>query len=325
MARTSPATTSTRTFPTRDAGGGGGGGGGGDPYKDWIELGVDPDDGTWQRRHGATDGQYCTTTKTTDGDGDLLTVEMHGDGGTGVNGAFQMTGNTKNGFFLIQKAFINPFAASGMVLPAGQQSHWIDPEKFLIKLELVFDTIPITGTAGAQPGGSDYGSWLQVDAGMCIYSSDQNNAPAIPGNYQNLAASIWKSSLDPTSSGNAYKAGFNNYQGRGTSWTKFKCQNTHEATGCDSLVFVCGLPLPAKKVLQQTMVMGAYSREDPFGEVKMYGNTNNSNIDWRNGKWCHFYVGFGGYLNADTRGTIKIRKIRYTCQPISGRVDFVEV
>ena len=323
MARTTPPATppQSRTMPPKKPTGGGGGGG--NPYKDWIELGVNPDDGTWVRRHGSTDGQYCTAVKSTDVGGDLLTVEMHGDGGTGVDGAFQMTGNTKNGFFLIQKAFINPFAAAGMVLPSGQQSHWIDPEKFLIKLEVVLDTIPITGPSGA--GGSDYGEHLQLDAGMCVYGSDQSNAPAIPGNNQNLAASMWKSSADPTSSGNAFKAGFNNYQGRGASWAKFKCQSGHATTGCDALVWVAGLPLPARKALQQTMVAGAYSRPDPFGDVKMYGNTNNSNIDWRNGKWCHFYIGFGGYTNNATRGTIKIRKIRYICQPITGRVAFEEV
>ena len=176
MARSIPTPTSGRSIPAPEPTGGGGGGG--DPYKDWIELGVDPDDGTWVRRHGSTDGQYCTAVKSTDVGGDLLTVEMHGDGGTGVNGAFQMTGNTKNGFFLIQKAFINPFAAAGMVLPAGQQSHWIDPEKFLIKLEVVLDTIPITGPSGAQPGGSNYGDHLQLDAGMCVYSGRPVERPS---------------------------------------------------------------------------------------------------------------------------------------------------
>ena len=43
MARTIPSPTSGRTKPAPAAGGGGGGGG--NPWKDWVELPLDPTDG----------------------------------------------------------------------------------------------------------------------------------------------------------------------------------------------------------------------------------------------------------------------------------------
>lgn len=298
-----------------DRNAGGGGGETTNPWKDWVSLPIDMTTG-WTRHNGSGGGN-CTFTKTTDGDGDLLTVGMHGASSTD-NIACQNTGATKNGVWMIRNDFIDPFALSGLDLPTGQSSHWIDPEKFLIKLQVTFDTIPITGASSSPP---DYGNVLQVDCGIVWYSSDQSGSPALP-NQEHNAASMFKGSIDPTTSGNAFMAGYNNYSGRGHSWVKFKCQATHTTTGADSIVFTAGVPLPKPKSSSQSMLGGAYSTIDPFGDITMYGNTNNSTGAWRNGQYVHFYLSFGGYSNGLTRGTIKIRSIKYLVQPITGRETF---
>ena len=312
MARTIPSPTSGRTIPTPAAGGGNQ-----NPWVDWVELPLNPTDG-WTRRQGATDGQYCTAVKSVDGSGDLLTVEMHGNGGTGVNGSFRMTGATKDGFFLIRNEYIDVWNIANLVKPGSQPNQMVEPEKFLIKLEVTFDTVPITGPPG--PGAPDWGNVLQVDAGICHYAADQSGSPALPGNDENLAASMWKAGTDPTVSGNAFSAGFNNYSGQGYDWAKFKCQSGHEVTGCDAIVWYCAVPLRAAKVASQSMLCGAYSTTDSFGEVVMDGNTNNSITGFLNDRYLHFYLGFGAYVAGATRGTIKIRRIRYICQPLTGRL-----
>ena len=299
----------------------GGGAVAGDPWKDWISLPLDMSDG-WTRINGSG-GAACTFTKTTDGSGDLLTAEMHG-ATSADNVALQNTGATKNGVWMIRNDFIDPFALAGLALPPGQSNWWVDPEKFVCKLEVKFDTIPITGPSGSPPTGSDYGNVLQVDAGIVWYSTDQGGAPVIPVQEHN-AASMFKGSIDPETAGNAFMAGNNNYSTRGHSWAKFKCQASYETTGADAIIFTLGVPIPKPKANSQSMLGGAYSTIDPFGDIIQYGNTFNSTGAWRNGQYCHFYLSFGAYSNGLTRGTVKIRSIRILIQPITGRETFVDL
>tara|TARA_R110000824_G_scaffold63514_5_gene166930 strand:- start:690 stop:1634 length:945 start_codon:yes stop_codon:yes gene_type:complete len=311
MARSIPTPTSGRSIPAPAAGGGTPAGG--DPWKDWTSLPIDMTTG-WTRHNGSGSGNFSFA-KTTDGSGDLLTVRMHGANDT-TSIAMQNTGATKNGAFLIRNIHIKPYALSGLVQPAGQPVQQIDSEQFLIKLAVEFDTTAITGTSE-----DNYGNVIQVDAGMMYYSSDQSGSPAAPGNLHN-AASVWKSSVIPTSAANVMKSGHNNYSGRNHSWSKWKSQTGHTTTGNDTIVFIAGLPLPSARNLSQQMIGGAVSSINPFSNPATGGATNASTTAWQNDMYCHFYLSFGGYTNGTTRGVVKIRKIRFLCQPVTGRVNF---
>jgi hypothetical protein len=318
MARSIPTPTSGRSIPAPAAGGGGGGGG--NPWKDFIELPLDLTTG-WTRRNGSGAGNFTITTST-DGSGNLVTIGAHGaDANTNV--AMQNTGATRNGMWLIRDQPLKPFELAGLELPTGQTDYWVDPEKFLIKLQLEFDTIPVTGPSGVPAGGSNWGNVIQVDIGLCYYTSDQGGSPAMPANGMHNAASMYKGGLDPTSAGNTFKAGYNNFGGRGHSWIKFKCQNSFQTTGADAIVFTAGCPIPKPKNESQTMFGGGYSTIDPFGPITQYGSSNNSITTWRlNGYRCHPYISIGGYTNGLTRGTVKIRSIKMLVQPITGRETF---
>ncbi len=317
--RTIPAPTSGRVTPAPGASPSPGGGGGA-KHVDWIDLPLDPQNG-WTRVNGTVDGQYCDANVVND----VLVVDMHGNGGTGVNGSFRHTGNTKEGFMLIRSDYIDVFADAGMQRPASEPAHRLQPEKFLIKLEVVFDTVPMTGPAGAPPGGSNYGNVLMVDAGIAHYASDQGGNPVMPGNHENLAATLWKTVADPSSSGNVFKSGHNNYQGTSATWTKMQCQATYGTTGCDTLVWIAGNPLHKRRNLSQRLLAGAYSSTDPYGDATLALYENNSVSAFLDDRYCHIAITFGAYNWELTRGQIRIKKIRYCVQPILGREPFTAV
>jgi hypothetical protein len=228
--------------------------------------------------------------------------------------------------WIIRDQPIKPFELAGLALPDGQTDYWIDPEKFLCKLELKFDTLAITGASGSPPTGSNYGNVLQVDIGLAYYLADQGGSPAMPSNTLHNAASVFRGWQDPEGAGNAFSAGHNSYHGRGHSWVKFKCQSGYTTTGADAIVFTVGVPLPKPKNTGQTMLGGAYSTIDPFGDITMSGNTFNSTATWRlNGYRAHPYISIGGYNATATRGTVKIRSIRMLVQPITGRETFTDL
>lgn len=303
---------------------GGGGTPAGNKWTDWTVLPNDPTDG-WTRRNGVSpgtpDAQYCDVAES----GDFLVVDLHGNGSDATTStALRMTGNTKQGVFLIRDQPIDVWAASGLARPTGHSFPRTHPEGFLIKLEVLFDTIPIQGPASS-PSDNGYGNVIQVDAGVCVYDADQSGSPAIPANNRNLAGSLMKVTGNPATGGSSrvYKAGYNNYTGVSHVNTMWKSQTGYEVTGNDTLVWYCGLQLPKRPALTNYLMSGAISYGTPFGDASMASYTQSSSSDaFLDSKYLHFYLGFGTFNNAATAGQVRIKTIRYCIQPLIGRIPF---
>ena len=316
MARTSPATTSTRTFPTRDAGGGGGGSSA--KAVEWVDLPLDPTDSAWTI-HGQS------LTKTIALVGGKLEVDLSAPAN------YKIQGSQNTGLNLVSTLPISPWSNHSGGTPAGTADHTIQPESVLVKLEVQFDRAegPVNG-----PVADSYGLNMMVCAGFTSYGSDQSGSPAIGGSGVDWRGAMVRKFQggDPSASTslNFYKAGcrtyWTNLQEQGdVLWSN---QNTAGVTAHDSIVFTY-MPLRRTHVgvtSKSQMMGGSYCRGDKFGQMNAptYGFTDNAGVlsnssGSTNDNYFHFWIGFGSTHNF-AGGTFTVTKIRYAIQPLASRV-----
>ncbi len=310
MARTIPSPTSGRTIPAADAGGGGGGGG--NPWKDWVELPLDPTDNYWKLiKNGNSANADVTAAKV----GDNLQIDF------GTKRNYQIQGATNNGVNLISKAHIDWWSAAGINVPSGKSAHQWEPEAVLFKLEIQFEGVPANGLQS-----SNYGYQLSSMAGITAYTTDQSDDPGVGG-----TGILWGGGhVEKYQGGNPlssvstsmFRSGHRTYFTNSATMNgkKWIGQSGSAATDNDSVIF-SSTPLgneaegTGKKVFQA----GGYSQGDKFGR------TYSNQFAWRdsfgtfNDRYLHIAIMIGSVGSGTTAGTVKIKKIRYLIQPISNR------
>lgn len=291
--------------------------GGGNPYKDWINLPVDPTNNYWTvLKNGNADSSDVTV----DLNSDHLRVEFGGSS----NKNYQIQGSTFNGVAIIKSNHLDWWSEAGIAVPTGESAHHWCPEAVLFKFEVLFDTT--NGPISAQSSGGN-GQYLSVCAGLATYPDDQSGSPTIGGTdmtwggayvVKNLAAA-------PASSTNAnlYKSGHRDYftNGLNVGGKKWRGQNGSATTDLDSIVWA-SVPLRNTDEAasgKYSFTGGAYSRGDEFG--KMYGNTfaYQTSYGVMQGRYCHPALFIGGATSNTTRGEVRIAGIRMLIQPLQNR------
>ena len=257
----------------------------------------------------------------------------------------KMTGATLEGTMLTQKAHLTPWTTMGVPVPSGEPDYFFQPEAFVFKLEVevVTDgTGPIGGDSLTQPGGAALtGQNLCVCAGLVGYKTDQNDDPAfISDQVQWFGAFLEKNGATaaPSSSSSTteFKAGYRTYWSTanvtgGYTWVG---QSNAGSTSHDSIVLV-NMPMRKSGVgagvngHQRTNFMaGSYARTAPYKPLAMSGNVMFDESTQRmvddtehTRKYWHIFLAFGTRSNTGGGGRIKIKKIRYLLQPLTGRAD----
>lgn len=312
--RTIPLPTSTRTEPAPDAGGGGGGG---DPFKEWVELPLDPSDG-WTVVDGAGVGAGTSLAKV----GSNLIFS------NSPKTSLQIQGSTMKGKAMIRSQHIQPWADAGVPQPAGWAANIFQPEMMTLKIEVQFDTDgggPINGDAS-----NDYGLNLCCIAGLIGYNTDQGGNPTAGGTGPLWLGAMVEKNLGNQPSGstspNLYKGGYRTYFTNGGTTTGYSWKNMQSppAGAHDSIVFATP---PLRKEPSATgradIFAGSYASDQPFYPMAVIGQTifdaatRLSSTSTQN--FWHICVWFGGRSNTAAGGEIRIKKIRYILQPLQNR------
>lgn len=316
-----PLATSTRTIPAPDAGGGGGGGG--NPWKDWTELSLDPSD--WQIHHGTgSTAKSATITKT----GDVLTWNAETTPSSSMELA--INNNNNKGSWMIQKIHLKPWELSGLTPPAGVSAHELYPGAFSVKLEVRFETIPITGPV-SNNALNGYGQAISCFAGVVTYAADQSGTPAYPANNTWVGAKLYKHRADnPSTSASAllYRGGYMSYNSQNQpSGYKWKGQSSTGTEGHDALVFdLGGGPTRENYLGQYNANGGGYSTTNWPAHTSKPGTSFIFQSHKMEGRYIHLAIGFNSNDNAGSRGgSVRINRIRYLLQPLSNREDLTPV
>jgi len=321
MARTSPSSTSTRTFPKPEAGGGGGGGG--NPYRDWTTVDIH-DSSLWQRRDGAGGGDGTLSSA-----GGILTYNA----ANAVSGGRQIGTGTNRGTFYILKTHLKPYEECGLAEPSGVGANEIYPEQFSIKVELLMDDLPITGPVGNESDNS-YGQNGQVYVGFCHYASDQGGAPALPHHNQEFVfGRCYKNNADDptgTTSANLYRSGYlsGNAQSSATGAT-WKCQFSPRRTvDHNCVIFQATFGPTSRNSSDRCWISGgSYSTTNP--RARFLGPSQGSNsgsshqFSGANDRYVHIAIAFGAQTNANGNiFSVRCKSLRYLIQPLSNREAF---
>lgn len=322
--RTIPLATSTRTEPAPDAGGGGGGGG--NPYRDWTEIDIH-DPSLWQRQDGTTNAVGASGTITTDGS--VLVYNME------ASGKKHIQPGIIKGTFYIAKAHLKPYEESGLAEPTGVGANQIWPEQFSIKVEVLFDDIPITGPVSntALPG-TGYGANGQVLAGFVHYGSDQSGTPALPDVTNGFCmARMYKyRGVNPETGTQTdmFKSGYmtGNAQAAvgGATW---KCQfNPRRNADHNALVFEGNFGAVSRTNLDRVWVNGgSYATTNPrarfLGPGTGLSGLGSNAFTGVNDRYVHIALGFCAFNS--TNGNVfqvRVKRVRYLIQPIANREAF---
>jgi hypothetical protein len=309
----------------------GGGGGGGNAWKDWTELPIDPTASSWKRIYGT---RALLNSSTLEKVGD----EMHYTCPTSIRQKIQ--GATLEGTMCVQKAHLTPWTTMGVPIPAGEPAHFFQPEAFVFKLEVEFVCDGL-GPIGAGGVAGVTGQNLAVCAGLVGYKTDQSNDPGfIDANTQWFGAFLEKNGANANPSASTstteFKAGYRTYWSTanvtgGYTWVG---QSSAGSTSHDSIVLV-NMPMRKSGVgagvagHQRTNFMaGSYARTAPYKPLAMSGNVMFDESTQRmvddtehTRKYWHIFLAFGTRSNTGGGGKIKIKKIRYLLQPLTGRAD----
>ena len=304
-------------------GSGGSESGSSNEFRDWTEIDIS-DSSLWQRRDPATGpAQLGTITSS----GGVTTYSLS------TTGAKHIQPGTIKGTFYIAKAHLKPYEECGLAEPSGVGANEIYPEQFSIKVEVLLDDIPITGPTGSESS-FGYGQYGQILAGLAHYSSDQSNAPAMPGASDGFVmARVYKNlTSDPTASTSTslYKAGYvtGNAQSStvGATW---KCQySPRRDADHNALIFQATFGATSRSSVDRVWVNGgSYSTTNPRARFLGPSNgTNGGNSNAFTGasdRFVHIALGFCAFNN--TSGSIfslRVKRVRYLIQPLSNREDF---
>ena len=320
MARTSPSSTSTRTFPKPEAGGGGGGGG--NPYRDWTTVDIH-DSSLWQRQDGLGGGDGTLSSA-----GGVLTYNMTNDG---INK--QIGPGTNRGTFYILKTYLKPYEECGLAEPSGVSANEVYPEQFSIKVELLMDDTPITGPVGNESD-NGYGQNGQVYVGFCHYASDQSGSPGLPHQTSGYVfARCFKNfNNDPTSTTNAnlYKSGYLTVNAQSSSGgATWKCQfNPQRTVDHNCVIFQATFGATSRNSSDRCWISGgSYSTTNP--RARFLGPTQGSNsgsahqFTGANDRYVHIAIAFGAQNNSNGNiFSVRCKSLRYLIQPLSNREAF---
>jgi hypothetical protein len=319
MARTSPAAAAGRTSPSPEAGGGGGGGGS-NPYKDWVELPLDPADNYW------------TVLKSGNSNINDVTVDLHSghmriDFAGSSNRQTRIQGSQNNGVTIVKKTHINWWAEAGLDVPSGKTAYGLQPEAIQFKVEVQFDQTngPIsTASNGAGP----HGNALSVCVGFQAFADDQNGEPTTGGTdttwggayiYKNLSAVT-----SASTNANMFKSGYRSYWTNGVNagGKLWRGQSTSGATDNDAIALAT-VPLRTSAESSTGKIAftgGGYSTGDPFGQLWSssfaFSDTFTQTLQ---DHYLHLALFIGGVDTTATRGQIRIKRIRMLIQPLSHR------
>ena len=309
-----------------ERGGGGGGGGSTNPYRDWTEIDIH-DSSLWQRQDGT--GTAVGSTGTISSAGGVLTYNME------TSGKKHIQPGIIKGTFYIAKAHLKPYEECGLAEPTGVGANQYYPEQFSIKVEVLFDDIPITGPVSntALPG-TTYGANGQVLAGFVHYGSDQSNAPALPSITDGFCmARMYKyrgvnpetgTQTDMFKSG--YMTGNAQAASGGATW---KCQfNPRRDVDHNALIFEGNFGAVSRTSLDRVWVNGgSYSTTNPRARfvgpgTGLSGGSSNE-FTGADDRYIHIALGFCAFNS--TNGNVfqvRVKRVRYLIQPISNREDF---
>ena len=321
MSRTIPSSTSTRTIPAPEAGGGGGGGG--NPWTSFTELPLDPTGANGWTVLNGSGGAGATLGKV----GDILVFEQN----TLTN--MQNQGDSYKGKLMIRNEHIKMAVDAGIDQPPGVDSHLLQPEAALLKLEVVFDTDGGGPINGVTSGG--WGNNIEVVAGLMGYRTDQNGSPAMPTGSQMhwLGAQVYKAvGSEPSaySNTNMYRSGYktfytnkNSGHVQGATW---KNQQSANAASHNALVFQLA-PIRLGQATGSTKVLawaGSYAKDQPWNPILTSGTgiTDDSTKFWNPNpgqSFWHVFLMFGGHENSQVKGNVKIKAINFLLQPVVGR------
>jgi hypothetical protein len=312
-----PGNTSTRTVPAPEAGGGGGGGG--NPYRDWTEIDIH-DSSLWQRTDEIGTGVGSSGTISTDGTTFVYNMEASGK-------KHIQPGITK-GTFYIAKAHLKPYEECGLAEPSGVSANEYYPEQFSIKVEVLFDDIPIIGpvsnpAAPIESSVSRYGVKGQVLAGFVSYASDQGGTPGQPSVTDGFCP-------EASTQTDMYKSGYmtGNAQSSvgGATW---KCQFTpRRDADHNALIFQGGFGAVSRTNLDRVWVNGgSYSTTNPrarfLGPGTGLSGGSSNELTGVDNKYIHIALGFCAFDSLSGNVfQIRIRRVRYCIQPIANREDF---
>ena len=285
-----------------------------DGWNRWIDIPLDVNDGwkvisgvgvDYDSRIAYTDGQMIVTLNKT--------------------GNKQVTGATKNGYWLIREQHLMPWDQAGLEVPAGANAYGLYPGSVMLVVEVRFDSdLPIS----ANPVGASHGRWLQCTVNLNHYASDQGGDPASPGADEHCGTFVVKTGAGaPTDTDlQLFKSGFNHYNGRAYSGGyKWSCQSGAGSAGMDTIVFQAGIPVGGEDgSLRRSCGAVARASTDPFGfGLGGAGYTTETNsCKFAKNRYLHLGLSFGSY-NAQTgvKGVFRIAKMRYMLQPLVGRAS----
>jgi hypothetical protein len=299
-------------------------------YRDWTEIDIH-DSSLWQRRDGTGTSVASSGTISTDGTTFVYNME--------ASGKKHIQPGIANGTFYIAKAHLKPYEECGLAEPSGVSANEYYPEQFSIKVEVLFDDIPITGPVSdpSLPNISGVLRWgqnSQVLAGFVHYASDQNNAPALPDATNGFCmARMYKNkSGDPSAStaNDMFKSGYltGNAQAStfGATW---KCQySPRRDADHDALIFEGNFGAVSRTNLDRVWVNGgSYSTTNPRARslvpgTGLSGGGSNAFTGASN-RYIHIALGFCAFDSTNDRVfQVRVRRVRYLIQPIASREAF---
>jgi hypothetical protein len=314
-----PQFTLSRGTRRRQSQAGGGGGSSSNEWKDWTDLPLNPTDANgWV----VVDGSGVNSDTSLGMDGEILVFNQ------ASTTKLQIHGSTMKGKAMIRKLHITPWAEAGIAVPSGTAANLFQPESYILKVEVQFDTAgggPINGVA------SNYGQKMTCMVGLISYASDQSGSPTAGGTSVSwIAAQVKKAAGNEpssTSNTNLYYSGYKTYHSHagtnhGYSW---KNQSSAPAQAHDSIVF-CTPPIRKENNAGRNDIWGgSYSADTPFYPLSINGQSCYDNAtklsDSSGYQFHHICVWFGADDNSNVQGNIRIKKIRYVLQPVQNRAS----
>ena len=315
---------------TGGSGGSGSGSGSSNPYRDWTEIDIH-DSSLWQRTDEIGIGVGSSGTISTDGTTFIYNME--------ASGKKHIQPGITRGTFYIAKAHLKPYEECGLAEPSGVGANEYYPEQFSIKVEVLFDDIPITGPVSnpalpIESSVSRYGVNGQVLAGFVSYASDQGGTPGQPSVTDGFCmARMYKNrSGDPEASTQTdmYKSGYMTGNAQASSGgATWKCQfSPRRNADHNALIFEGGFGAVSRTGLDRVWVNGgSYSTTNPrarfLGPGTGLSGGSSNELTGADDKYIHIALGFCAFdsLNGNVF-QIRIKRVRYLIQPIANREDF---
>ena len=319
MARSIPPATppQSRTMPPKKPTGGGGDS---DPYKNWVELPIDPADDYWKV---IKSGNANTSDTTVDLDSGHMRIDFAGS----TNKQLRIQGSQNNGVTIVKKTHINWWAEAGLDVPSGKTAYGLQPEMVQWKIEVQFDQTngPISTASG---GGGTNGNKLSVCVGFQAFPDDQSGDPTTGGTDTTWGgAYVVKEGTAVPGSNNGpllFRSGFRSYwtNGSSTGGKLWRGQNTSGVADNDAIVLAT-VPLRTSAEASNGKISftgGGYSTGDPFGQL--WSSTfafNDTFCATLQDHYLHPAIWIGAVDTSATRGQIRIKRIRMLIQPLSNR------